>query len=187
MKPEVKLHFDGISQIYESSKKKLYLDLMKSMVQNQTGNRVLDLGCATGLALSWLNAEEKIGVDFSSNLLRKAHQGSYYLAADVENTPLQENYFDLILCLDVIEHLPSFTVLKEAFRLLKSTGVLLIAVADSRYEFLLDLLEKLKLKLPEGPHRWLKNTDIENAIELAGFQFRKIRKMHMNFYTCTKR
>ncbi|MGD0689735.1 MAG: class I SAM-dependent methyltransferase [Candidatus Bathyarchaeia archaeon] len=186
MKRGVRSHFNNIASFYEAKKKSFYLDLMKSQVQKYHGRSVIDLGCASGLALSWVHADVKVGLDFAIDFIKAGHSGISYLVADVEHVPFRDATFESALCLDVLEHLPSFKVVDEAYRLLTKNGVLLLAVARSKYEWLLDLLEKLNLKLPEGPHRWLSDELVESALRSAGFNFGKSQKMHMNFYACIK-
>ena len=48
-----------------------------------------------------------VGVELSTELLRLAHEGSEYILTDIETSPFRDDCFDAVLCIDVVEHLPS--------------------------------------------------------------------------------
>lgn len=102
--------------------------------------KILDLGCGEG------NIVEKyrklgyniIGLDlnYSSDFVKKG---------DIRHTPFEDGEFDIILCLDVLEHL-NFSdqdpALKEIHRILKTDGTALLSLPNlahfiSRISFLL--------------------------------------------------
>jgi glycosyltransferase involved in cell wall biosynthesis len=185
MKNEVRAHYNRISGFYERKKRKVYLRILRNSIKNLSPKRVVDLGCGSGIALSWL-AGERIGIDFSQDLLRDAHDGADYIVADVEVTPLRESTFDLAICLDVAEHLPSLKVIEEAHRILENGGVFQLSTADPKYHLLLELLEWLRVKLPEGPHAWKNPKEIVEKMTQTGFSCQQWSTPPIRFYKGTK-
>ena len=184
-KKQVRNHFNAVSSFYERKKRQVYLNLVKGGVGCIPIGRIVDLGCGTGLALSWFDGE-KVGADFSCELLRQGGHDADYVVADIEATPFRDSIFDVALCLDVAEHLPSLKVIDEAYRILSPAGVLHFSTADRMFGFIIDVLTKLRLKLPEGPHQWRKTDEIKQKIRLAGFTCRDQLKPPIRFYTATK-
>lgn len=90
------------------TKKKIVLDMI-SRYQNKTSNiKVLDIGCGSGLML---NALESIGQAYGMDMSDEAIGFSKEIFTGVvekevlpDQMPYQENFFDLIIARDVIEH-----------------------------------------------------------------------------------
>jgi len=102
-------------------------------------DRVLDSGCANGRLFEILankNADF-YGVDFSEELIKlageKYPQGKFQ-TADALQLPFPENYFDNVYSISVLHNIPSrdfqLQYLKEARRVLKSEGLLILRVWD---------------------------------------------------------
>lgn len=72
---------------------------------------VLEIGCSGGNTLAWLGAEKGYtrccGVEQMAGVAKHAQDmGLNVVVADIENEPMPfEGQFDLVLCLDVLEHL----------------------------------------------------------------------------------
>jgi len=135
--------------------------------------------------LSWFDGN-RIGVDFSRGLLGRPHEGPDYVLADVETCPFRNESINSVLWLDVIEHLPSLKVIDEANRILSGRGVFLLSTAEKKYELVLNALEKLGLKLPEGPHIWRRHEEIIRKMLDAGFACTRWSKVPVSFYKGTK-
>jgi ubiquinone/menaquinone biosynthesis C-methylase UbiE len=104
----------------------------------------LDIGCGEG----WVSREIKkkgyhvIGLDIDEKMLKKANKFCHetILYDCQKRLPYPENYFDLIVCLDVLEHLkyPERT-LSEIYRVLKSQGACIIRIPNGKMDFLFAL------------------------------------------------
>jgi len=93
--------------------------------------RVLDVGCGTGLVLKALEGWQPVGLDFSHLALKFCRQrGHQRLArADVVRLPFADNSFDLILALDLIEHIERDDLLIREFnRVLRPGGCVMATV-----------------------------------------------------------
>lgn len=103
------------------------------------GARVLDAGCGEGVLVEELHAKgyEAIGVD-------RHCATAHVLRSDILALPFAAQSFDVVLFLDVIEHLPfsdQARALAEIHRVLRSSGKLIISIPNlahlySRIRFL---------------------------------------------------
>ena len=143
------------------------------------------MGCGTGLALPWFDGE-RVGVELSGEILRLAHKAPDYILADIETSPFRDDRFNLVLCLDVVEDLPSLRVVEEAHRILAKGGTFLLTTADKKHELILQILEKLRLELPEGPHTWRESKEILQEVSKGGFSCTKWSRAPLVFYKCTR-
>jgi len=157
----VEKHFDELADSYDKIKKEkngfYYRSLIRAVGEVvPPGKRVLDIGTGTGEILNALSPGQGSGIDVSSAMIQKAREKFpqlQFFSGSYENLVLGKQ-FDFILLLDVIEHLQSpeklFGNLKKFCR--PETQIVL-TMANPAWEPFLHLLEKLKLKMAEGPHR----------------------------------
>jgi SAM-dependent methyltransferase len=115
-------------------------DLMAAWLDEALRGRVgltaLDVGCGTGLGLDWLRryalASEAAGVDLSAYALSYALQrGASVLAlAAADRLPFRSGSFNVILCLDVLQHVAPAgadrRAIAEFARLLRPGGCLFL-------------------------------------------------------------
>ena len=127
-----------------------------SLLNIQPGVHFLDIGCGTGLAVGQAANLVKgnglfYGVDLSPKMIEKAKSNFSgkdnfrFLQANSESIPLEDNFFDIIICNNSFHHyLHPDKVLKEMRRLLKSGGklYLLDPLADSLIAKLFDVIKK---------------------------------------------
>lgn len=99
--------------------------------------RILDFGCGTGSALSILNTVGTVhGVDKEKSALTFCRKNGFYRVRQITNEqlPYQNHFFDIITCLDVLEHISDdVRALKKMRRVLKSDGYLIIFVPACPY------------------------------------------------------
>lgn len=110
--------------------------LLTSCSRTRRYRRVLDAGCGTGGTMAWLRAELGaelvVGVDLAPQALRLCRsRGLSTLAqASVLSLPFADGTFDLVICQDVIQHLPTDrgdqAGLVELGRVLAPSGRLLL-------------------------------------------------------------
>jgi len=104
------------------------------------GKRILDVGCgsgATGKALKAQGALEVIGLELDPDAARRAAESlDQVLVGDVTQIELDfpPGHFDIILCLDVLEHLPyPEDALRRLVPLLSSEGRFVVSLPNMRY------------------------------------------------------
>lgn len=98
--------------------------------------RVLDAGCGTGVTLEWLShlglAGEGIALDLSIDALRfcQSRGQRAVLQGTAIELPFADASFDLIVCMDVVQHLPlpdgDLQAAREFHRVLRPGGLLLV-------------------------------------------------------------
>jgi ubiquinone/menaquinone biosynthesis C-methylase UbiE len=109
-------------------KRVLYLARIKD---NQ---HFLDIGCGTGWAVRYAAGRVKedgkaYGIDISPGMIERAKAGSariqnaFFFQADAEALPLDNDFFDVIICTNSFHHYPDpKQVLTEVDRVLKPGG-----------------------------------------------------------------
>ena len=97
------------------------------------GERVLDLGCGNGKTSAALmeRGAEVTGIDFSTSAVdscrRLFGEKGAFIEADVRGLPFDDNAFDIVVSVHVIEHVPECDIMKaseEIVRVLRSGGTL---------------------------------------------------------------
>ena len=107
--------------------------LLRQLPGGGEHRRVLDLGCGTGAnALMFTEFGSVIGLDVGSEALRLAatRPSAAWLTEGVATRlPFRSQTFDLVACLDVLEHVADdLGALRETRRVLKQNGRLVMTV-----------------------------------------------------------
>jgi len=117
-----------------------------------SSSRLLDIGCSTGdltvHIANKLGITQIFGVDIDEEALKQARAKgvtAYLVDVSREKLPFAENFFEVVLMLDVIEHIenPDHAI-REAYRVLKRGGFLILTTPNltSWYNRVLILLGK---------------------------------------------
>ncbi len=98
----------------------------------------LDIGCGTGWAVRHASGIVKengkaFGIDLSPKMIETAkanspnNQNIFFLEANAENLPFEDNFFEFIICTNSFHHyIYPLRVLDEIFRVLKRGGEIYI-------------------------------------------------------------
>ena len=177
IKKDVKSHFDKYASDYDELKKKnqYYYDSIKKLILDISGrfrfDSVLDIGCGTGEILNHLKPRKGVGVDISPEMVRiaKSKYDDYeFIASDFDSLEITEK-FDLIIVIDVIEHLGDMERTLANIRKYSNKGTKIIVSSPSYYwKFILDIGEKLRMKMPEGDHKWIPPNALKRMIRNNG-------------------
>ncbi len=176
-KESIKNHFDSIAGEYDYWKRKnsYYYSLIKSFYRKYIPpeSSVIEFGCATGEILASCKPKRGVGIDISKNILQIA-KNKYpqyeFRIADAEDFSHSEQ-FDYVIMSDLIDHLSNIPkAIENAQRVLNSKGRLIITSINPLWNPIWGLLEKLNLKMPEGPHCFIPNRFIEFFCQIKGFK-----------------
>jgi len=140
--------------------------------------RALEIGCSEGHTLEWLKKTGRCSWVAGVEPYAEIHSGVtsidqfYRLDIEQELPNIQPASIDLILCLDVLEHLVNpWETIRRLDSLLKPGGLLIISVPNIRnYHILVDLAFKGKFSYTESgilDRTHLRFFTRASAIELA--------------------
>jgi ubiquinone/menaquinone biosynthesis C-methylase UbiE len=111
------------------------------ILQLQSGERFLDVGCGQGYVLKWALQQTNYGygIDLSTEALKIASQTvptALLSLSQGESLPFHSECFDKINCGGVLEHFQSIEQgLVEFYRVLKPGGIAVIIVPNSNFKF----------------------------------------------------
>lgn len=107
--------------------------LIQNFIPKKKNLRVLDIGCGTGETLSFVKRirpnSQVYGIDTMSLAVSytKSRNHTKAYVASAMKLPFRDNFFDVLLYLDVLEHLKDHhKALMEGKRVLKKGGVMII-------------------------------------------------------------
>jgi len=169
-----------------------------------SGARVLDVGCGGGILTEGLAraGATVTGIDLSSELLRTAElhalEGGLsirYLKQSAEALADSEpGAFDLVTCLEMLEHVPDpQSVIAALARLVRPGGDLVLSTINRTPKaFLVGIVgaEYVTRLVPQGTHeyaRFLKPSEIARAARHAGLEVRDVTGLEMDVLTRTFR
>ena len=106
-------------------------ELLDASLEGDTPRRVLDAGCGYSIHLELPDHVELTGLDISPQVLEK-HEGlDAKIVGDVETYPLPGATYDVVLCWNVLEHLPHPRVaVANLAQTLKPGGLLIVGVPN---------------------------------------------------------
>ncbi|NJE49565.1 methyltransferase domain-containing protein [Thermococcus sp. 9N3] len=194
---------DFISQRFNEISNKLPSDLdphdfrleaIKRHV-NLRRKRLLDAGCGSGRFAMYFRelGAEVHGIDISPRLVslakRRVQDGTFTLGS-VTNIPYPENYFDIIISIEVLQHVPNIKLaLKEFHRVLKPGGVIVIIDRNpiSIMGALKPIFERLNrwMYKKDDPfrERWYLSKTWREFLEEAGFNIDIMESIQRRWYS----
>jgi ubiquinone/menaquinone biosynthesis C-methylase UbiE len=188
-KEQARANYNRLSHWYEwlsGSSEQPFIDMGLQEIGQCEGNKILEIGCGTGQALSPLSIMagengQVYGIDLSEGMLRNAYQNvmqkhamhnTFLLQADGQQIPIECNSFDLVFMSFVLELFDTAEiplVLSECRRALKRDGQLII-VAMVR-----DIVETWPVKIYEWFHEVMpvsvdcRPIYLQESLSAAGF------------------
>ena len=128
-------------------------NMIRKYLENSKPDVLLDIGCGSGVQLRELQQVTggiSIGMDINRNVLRYARSrnlpNTEFIQADVHHLPIKSSSVRVIVCAEIIEHLPEpQMMLDEINRVLKPGGEVVITTPNEcsiwgLYEFFWDVL-----------------------------------------------
>jgi SAM-dependent methyltransferase len=144
-----------------------------SRAARDRSNRILDIGCGTGYNVAYLQSlgfESVVGLDLAPDALAFARARGLrrLVQGDATRAPFRRQSFDLVLALDLIEHVEDDgQALHGLFDLLRPGGTLLVFTPAYRF---------LWSRQDEVSHHFRRYTasELQSKIEAAGFTVAKL-------------
>ena len=167
-----------------------------SRLRVRPGNRILDIGCGSGRHTGEFYRLEGVrvtGADLNPKDLEQArerlrlhdrlreHGGGVWslAAADATCLPFGDARFDLVVCSEVLEHIPDQqAAMRELIRVLKSGGQLVVSVPRYLPERLCWLLSDDYANANQGHVRIYRRRELIDRLEQAGFRMRGYHHAH---------
>ncbi|MBI2508069.1 class I SAM-dependent methyltransferase [Candidatus Woesearchaeota archaeon] len=129
-------YYNSISKGYEELHKEEQLkkvNIIKRYLEISKSDRLLDVGCGTGLTTSPWKCK-KYGIDPAENLLKKARLKDkiIYKKASAEKIPFKSHFFDVVVSITAIQN---FDDIEKGLKEIKRVG---------KDKFILSFLKKSK-------------------------------------------
>ena len=147
----------------------------------EPGIKILDVGVGMGRLLEHFPKLNRFGMDISRGYLRYAKaKGIEVCLSRIEEMPYKDNYFDMLVSTDVLEHVFDLNlVLREMLGVVKEGGIVIVRVPYK---------EDLKLYLnPDFPYDFvhLRSFD-ENSLRILFEKILNVQVLEMTFtgYRC---
>jgi 2-polyprenyl-3-methyl-5-hydroxy-6-metoxy-1,4-benzoquinol methylase len=163
----------------------LTIDLTREAVSLVQGTpQILDLGCGQGHITEKmrqaLNSADLTGLDYSISAIEYAHEHFPeidFAVGDAYDSPYAKDFFDVVVCNNLWEHVPDPLFLLSKIRGILKPGGYIIISTPSRYR-LLNLVRILRGKPVSfiSRHHVTEYTvgQVVEQLEYGGFQVRKI-------------
>ena len=156
--------------------------------------KVIDVGCGNGRHLKSLGFRltdsEIVGIDQSVPEITKLNEefsdsicknGNTYrfITGDIREMEIPDNSQDLVVCSEVLEHVPNFeAVLEECYRILKPGSVILVSVPSYFPESLCWKYSKKYMQTPGGHIRIFKKNFLKERFEALNLKLFKQHREH---------
>lgn len=152
---------------------------------------ILDLPCGRGFYLNMFRHVSNctiVGAELDWDVIMKAKRNIGHLnipihQARIEAMPYPDNTFDAVIFSEILEHIEDdVQALREAYRVLKPGGIVVVTVPHANYPFWWDPINKtletvFNTHIQHGPFAglWANHvrlytpTELRNAAQMAGF------------------
>jgi len=177
LRKQVFSFFETIAPKRDSWKKRnfYYWNYLENFISSliPANSSVLHIGSGTGNLLNKINSSKKIGIDFSSNMVaiaKNKYPNINFLVMEAENITLKEK-FDYIILSNFVGYLEDIDrVFREVYKASHSNTKIIITYYSFFWQPVLDIGEKIGLRMPQPQQNWLSKEDITNLLFLSGLE-----------------
>jgi ubiquinone/menaquinone biosynthesis C-methylase UbiE len=148
------------------ARRRILLDVLERNFDHTGGLHILDAGCGGGATMESLRRYGSVrGMEISEEAVEYNRQRDREVSlGSIEQMPFADSSFDLVLALDIIEHVPDdLQALRELYRILRPGGSLLVTVPA------LQMLWSAH-DVINGHYRRYTLGELRNRVETAGFE-----------------
>ena len=150
----------------------VFVSKLKKSNNNKTNLRLLDAGCGTGGVLIRIEDFQSYGIELSEEAIKfcKKRKLKNVIRASIDRLPFNDNFFDIVISLDVLYHLDvksDIEALKELYRVTNMNGMLVLNLPS--YNFLLSKHDKAI----HTRQRYIKSV-LGNRVKQSGFEIIRI-------------
>lgn len=169
-------HWDGVARNVPRSLGAYYRDRLKTVfgLVIPQGASVLEIGCGRGDLLAALQPKSGVGVDFSEEMVRRAraaHPELEFVVADAHEMDFGNRQFEFIVLSDVINDVWDLQAVLERLRPYCVPATRIVFNFFSHvWQAPLTLARSLGLATPNLPQNWFTRHDLQNLLELSGFE-----------------
>jgi ubiquinone/menaquinone biosynthesis C-methylase UbiE len=161
--------------------------LIAKMIGKENG-KILDIGCNGGSFTEEIYkccGKSVTGIDIdkgSINYGKNVRNFIRFLVADGCNLPFKRESFQLVICLEVLEHVKQFKkIIRESYRVLKTNGRIIVLVPNGVsiiFKILWFLWSRYKKFWKEAHVNKLSKRDVERGLISSNFKINKIKSSH---------
>ena len=160
-------------------------DFFDRYVKNWQGLKALDVGCGGGFSCEFMAYRDVrvSGIDQSAKCIARAREHAVSSGLDIiykqglaESLPYSNNTFDVVICVDVLEHVSNLQrTVSEIHRVLKFGGLFFFDTINRNFKsklVMIWLLENVLQEIPRGVHDWqkfIKPEELTNLMNKTGF------------------
>ena len=151
-------------------------------VSDWQGLKALDVGCGGGFSCEFMAQRGVVvsGIDQSAKCIAKAQEHAKisgfeidYQQGFAENIPYCDNTFDVVTCVDVLEHVTNIhKTVSEIYRILKPKGLFFFDTINRNFKsrfVMIWLLEQILREIPKGIHDWSKFIRVDEITRVMQF------------------
>ncbi len=162
--------------------------IISYLFESENLGKTLDVGCGDGTLLYVLSQKykfiiDKYGIEISYKACQKAlEKGINVIRGNAEILPFPDNFFDTVICSEVLEHLvfPE-KALEEIYRVSKNNAIIIFSIPNLGYfKYRLKLLigkspfEQGRYSASEHLHFWTRES-FEKFLQKHGFKILMVR------------
>lgn len=166
----VRAHYETLAASYDQKANQACKRAYDALIRHTLGDceRVLELGAGSSPSVGLLSADFSVACDLTWAMLAARHAApeAPRVVGDGTCLPFATESFDAVFSINVLEHVPDpVACMAEIARVVAPGGLVLSVTPNGNVEWLLNWLERLHLKLPEGPHQFLMKGDLSALSE----------------------